>query len=82
MFSDNYSKTNPHSKGVVSYYDQSKIQIPFFEEDIFCDILFDVIFNCMNIKPFNSISSKINTDHINLTIQLIGVLFFPNYAEH
>jgi len=49
-----------------------KFRSPFFEEDIFCEILYDVIFHCMTIKPFNLISSKINPDHIHLTIQPIG----------
>ncbi|MEO1257764.1 MAG: hypothetical protein AAFZ15_03175 [Bacteroidota bacterium] len=34
-----------------------------FQEDIFCNILIDVMANCQKIKPFNLIGFKINPDH-------------------
>ena len=45
---------------------------PFFEEDIFCNILIDNIASCQQIKSFELIGFKINPDHIHLIIQPTG----------
>ena len=45
---------------------------PFFEEDIFCNILIDVIANCQKIKPFELLGFKINPDHTHLILQPTG----------
>lgn len=44
-------------------------RFPFFEEDIFCNILIDVIAKVQKIKPFELIGFKINPDHIHIILQ-------------
>lgn len=46
--------------------------VPFFQEDIFCNIFIDVLANCQKIKPFNLIAFKINPDHIHVILQPTG----------
>lgn len=50
----------------------TKNRFPFFEEDIFCNILIDVIANCQKIKPFELIGFKINPDHAHIILQPTG----------
>jgi len=50
----------------------TKNRFPYFNEDIFCNILVDVIANCQKIKPFNLISFKINPEHAHLILQPTG----------
>jgi len=45
---------------------------PFFEEDIFCNILIDVLAKCQKIKPFSLIGFKINPDHCHIILQPTG----------
>jgi len=46
---------------------------PFFEEDIFCNILMDVIAECQKMKPFNLVGLKINPDHSHFIFQPTGM---------
>jgi len=50
----------------------TKNRYPFFQEDIFCNILIDVIAECQKIKPFELISFKINPNHVHLILQPTG----------
>ena len=50
----------------------TKNRYPFFEEDIFCNILCDAIFYCRQIKPFRLIGYKINPDHIHVILEPTG----------
>ncbi len=45
---------------------------PYFQEDIFCNVLIDVMANSMKIKQFNLLGFKINPDHVHLSLQPIG----------
>ena len=47
-------------------------RFPFFEEDIFCNILIDAIERCKEIKPFELIAFKINPDHSHILLQPTG----------
>ena len=48
------------------------MRFPFFEEDIFCNILIDNVALCQRIKPFELIGFKINPDHSHFIIQPTG----------
>ncbi|MCB0521690.1 MAG: transposase [Lewinellaceae bacterium] len=62
-----------HVKG-AAYHATTVCQnrYPFFQEDIFCNVLLDVIANSMKIKQFKLLASKINPDHIHLALQRVG----------
>lgn len=47
-------------------------RFPYFEEDIFCNILIDSLANCQKIKPFVLIGFKINPDHSHIILQSTG----------
>ncbi len=49
-----------------------KNRFPFFEEDLFCNILIDVLENYLERKSFRLLAYKINPDHVHLLIQPIG----------
>jgi putative transposase len=42
---------------------------PYFNEDIFCELLIDEINLCMDMKHCNLIGYKINPDHVHLLIK-------------
>ena len=44
-------------------------RFPFFEEDIFCNVMIDNIANCQKIKPFTLLGFKINPDHSHILLQ-------------
>lgn len=47
-------------------------RFPFFTEDVFCNILIDVIANCQQLKSYELIGFKINPDHTHLILQPTG----------
>ena len=47
----------------------TKFRIPYFNEDVFCYILADVIHHATLLKDFFLIASKINPEHIHLLIK-------------
>ncbi len=57
-------------------------RFPFFSEDIFCNILIDVIANCQKIKPFYLLGFKINPDHFHIILQPTGRFNFSQIVHN
>ena len=55
---------------------------PYFQEDIFCNVLIDVMANSMKIKQFNLLGFKINPDHVHLALQPIGSFSFSEIMHN
>ena len=47
-------------------------RFPFFEEDVFCNILIDNIAACQKIKPFKLLGFKINPEHYHIILQTMN----------
>ena len=68
------------------YYDNSIYFIttnthnsfPYFEEDIFSELLVNNVYYCKKIKKFNLFAYKVNYDHIHLLIEAMGI---ENYSK-
>lgn len=50
-----------------------KTKFSFFHEDVFCNILIDVLSKTTSLKEYNLIGYKINPDHCHLIIQPTGI---------
>lgn len=55
---------------------------PYFQEDIFCNVLIDVIANSMKIKQFELLGFKINPDHMHIALQPTGRFSFSEIMHN